>query len=145
MSLSNAFAAPYILKRGKEEQPVPLLSMDQIGTLIATLEKRRNDRIRKTASEKKLEGTTAAQFIEMGEREELEIFHLRAHARSIKGANEILKLVLADPDLAALSLEERIEAALGAIGWKPPTEEPKDTSANPPPAGEPSTGLQIAG
>lgn len=143
MPLSNAFAAPYILKRGKEEQPVPLLTMDQIGTLIATLEKRRNDRLRKHIAEKKLDGTAAAQFLEIGEREEMEIFHLRAHARSIKGANEMLKMVLSEPDLAALTLEERIEAAMGAIGWKP--EPPKDDTANPPSAGAPSIGSRTAG
>lgn len=120
MSLSNAFAKTYTLTRDNGETvTTPLLLMDQIDKLIGVLESRRNAALRTAAKEQKLSPEATANFVAIGQREEIEIFHLRNHASNIKGANEILKEVMSPEDLAALSLEERRELARAAVGWFP--------------------------
>lgn len=148
MAFSNAFSKPFILEReGEGELSVPLLTMDQISEVLTLIETRRHSRLLKNAAEQKLSPFDTAKFVEIGEREELELQHLDIHASSIKGTADILPKVLPAEVIATLSVEERVAASRGAVGWKAPKKpvaEGKNTE-NPSSSPAPSNGSATGG
>lgn len=146
MSFSQAFGAPYILARkGSDTAVIPLLTMEQLATISATVEKRRKELLARNAKEQKLDRIETAEFIQRGEQTGIEIADIQRHAKTIEGANAVLALVLSADDLAKLSPYERQEAALGAIGWIENIKPEGKQSPNPSPDGGESSGNATAG